>query len=79
MEWIQQPIHRDYSTLTVSIPKKSDGKVELTFVDAIPQHERARNKATYNYQTSQIEKLDLYESKALNEKATLILKACTNN
>ena len=61
-------IHRDYSTLTVSIPKKSDGKVELTFVDAIPQHERARNKATYNYQTSQIEKLDLYESKALNEK-----------
>jgi sulfite reductase (NADPH) flavoprotein alpha-component len=39
-------IKRDYSTLTVSIPKKPDGKVELTFVDAIPQHERARNKAT---------------------------------
>lgn len=61
-------IKRDYSTLTVSIPKKADGKVELTFVDKIPQHERARNKATYNYQTSNIEKLDLYESKALNEK-----------
>jgi len=61
-------INRDYSTLTVSIPKKPDGKVELTFVDAIPQHERARNKATYNYQTAQIEKLDLYESKPLNEK-----------
>ncbi|KAF1024813.1 MAG: Sulfite reductase [NADPH] flavoprotein alpha-component [Acinetobacter bereziniae] len=61
-------INRDYSTLTISIPKKADGKVELTFVDAIPQHERARNKATYDYQTAQIEKIELYESKPLNEK-----------
>ncbi len=61
-------IHRDYSTLTVSIPKKDDGKIELSFVDKTPQHERARNKTTYNYQTSHIEKLELYESKALNEK-----------
>lgn len=61
-------IKRDYSTLTVSIPKKADGKVEVSFVDAIPQHERARNKAIYNYQTAQLEKVELYEDKKLNEK-----------
>ncbi|TNL53059.1 PepSY domain-containing protein [Acinetobacter bereziniae] len=61
-------IKRDYSILTISIPKKADGKVELTFVDAIPQHERARNKAIYDYQKAQIEKVDLYEVKPLNEK-----------
>ncbi|OTG65574.1 PepSY domain-containing protein [Acinetobacter silvestris] len=61
-------VGRDYSSLTLSIPKKADGKMDVSFVDAIPQHERARNKATYNYQTSQIEKLELYEDKKLNEK-----------
>ena len=61
-------IKRDYSTLTVSIPKKADGKVEVSFVDAIPQHERARNKATYNYQNAQLEKVELYADKPLNEK-----------
>lgn len=61
-------INRDYSTLTVSIPKKADGKVEVSFVDAIPQHERARNKAIYNYQSAQLEKIELYEDKKLNEK-----------
>ena len=61
-------IQRDYSSITLSIPKKPDGKMDLSFVDAIPQHERARNKATYDYQTAKIEKLELYESKALNEK-----------
>ena len=61
-------IGRDYSSVTLSIPKKSDGQMEISFVDAIPQHERARNKATFNYQSNQIEKLDLYEDKKLNEK-----------
>ena len=61
-------IGRDYSSATLSIPKKADGQMEISFVDAIPQHERARNKATFNYQTNQIEKLDLYEDKKLNEK-----------
>ncbi len=37
-------------------------------MDAVPQHERARNKASYNYQTASIEKLELYEDKKLNEK-----------
>lgn len=61
-------IGRDYSTLTMTLPKKPDGKIELIFMDAIPQHERARNKATFNYQTSTIEKMDLYEKQKLNEK-----------
>lgn len=61
-------VGRDYSTLTVNLPKKLDGKIELNFVDVVPQHERARNKATFNYQTSTIEKMDLYEDQKLNEK-----------
>lgn len=61
-------IGRDYSTLTLNLPKKDDGKVELSFVDATPQHERARNQAIYNYQTGTIEKMELYEDKKLNQK-----------
>ncbi|MDC5500465.1 sulfite reductase flavoprotein subunit alpha [Acinetobacter baumannii] len=61
-------IGRDYSTLTVNLPKKDDGKIELTFVDATPQHERARNQAVYNYKTANIEKMELYEDKKLNQK-----------
>ncbi|NUF12539.1 PepSY domain-containing protein [Acinetobacter oleivorans] len=61
-------VGRDYSTLTLSLPKKDDGKVELSFVDATPQHERARNQAIYNYQTGNIEKMELYEDKKLNQK-----------
>ena len=63
-----QKIGREYSSLTLNIPKKPNSTVELTFVDAVPQHERARNKASYNYQTAAIEKLELYEDKKLNEK-----------
>ncbi|QXB45597.1 PepSY domain-containing protein [Acinetobacter seifertii] len=61
-------IERDYSTLTLNLPKKDDGKVELSFVDATPQHERARNQAVYNYKTANIEKMELYEDKKLNQK-----------
>ncbi|MFL9495698.1 PepSY domain-containing protein [Acinetobacter baumannii] len=61
-------IGRDYSTLTVNLPKKDDGKIELSFVDAMPQHERARNQAVYNYKTANIEKMELYEDKKLNQK-----------
>ncbi|EFF81637.1 flavodoxin [Acinetobacter haemolyticus ATCC 19194] len=61
-------IGRDYSSLTLNIPKIADQKVEVTFIDPTPQHERARNQAIYNYQSHQFEKLDLYEDKKLNEK-----------
>ena len=61
-------VGRDYSTLTLNLPKKDDGKIELSFVDATPQHERARNQAIYNYQTGTIEKMELYEDKKLNQK-----------
>lgn len=61
-------VGRDYSSLTVNLPKRPDGKVQLSFVDAIPQHERARNQATFNYETSSIEEMQLYADKKLNEK-----------
>ncbi|MEO3358118.1 sulfite reductase flavoprotein subunit alpha [Acinetobacter haemolyticus] len=61
-------IGREYSSLTLHIPKIADQKVEVTFIDPTPQHERARNQAIYNYQSHQFEKLDLYEDKKLNEK-----------
>lgn len=61
-------VGRDYSTLTLSLPKKDDGKIELSFIDATPQHERARNQAIYNYQIGTIEKMELYEDKKLNQK-----------
>ncbi|WP_407307289.1 PepSY domain-containing protein [Acinetobacter sp.] len=61
-------IGRDYSSLTLNVPKKTNGEVELTFVDAVPQHERARNKATFDYKTSSIKNMEIYEDKKLNEK-----------
>lgn len=61
-------IGRDYSTLTFNIPKKPNGEMELGFVDAVAQHERARNKAIFDYKTSQLKDIELYEDKKLNEK-----------
>lgn len=61
-------VGRDYSSITFNIPKKANGEMEVSFVDIIPQHERARNKATYDYQASQIKKLELYEDQKLNQK-----------
>ena len=61
-------VGRDYSTLTLNLPKKDDGQIELSFVDATPQHERARNQAVYNYKNGNIEKIELYEDKKLNQK-----------
>lgn len=65
---VNAKIGREYSSLTLNIPKNADAKVELSFVDAIPQHERARNQAIYNYQDNKFEKFELYEDKKLNEK-----------
>ncbi|MEB6667682.1 sulfite reductase flavoprotein subunit alpha [Acinetobacter vivianii] len=65
---VNAQIGREYSTLTLNIPKRDDAKVEVSFVDIIPQHERARNQAVYNYQDKQFEKFELYEDKKLNEK-----------
>ena len=64
----QAKLGHDYSTLTLNLPKKADGKVELSFVDPIPQHERARNKAVYDYQAAKVQDVELYEDKKLNEK-----------
>lgn len=61
-------IGREFSTVTFTLPKKNDGKLEMSFVDAEIQHERARNKATFNYKVNQFEDIELYEDKKLNEK-----------
>ena len=61
-------VGRDFSTLTINLPKRANGEVSMTFFDANPQHERARNNFTFNYQNNSIEKLELYEDKKLNEK-----------
>ncbi|ENW82834.1 hypothetical protein F909_01110 [Acinetobacter sp. ANC 3929] len=65
---VNAQIGREYSSLTLNIPKRDDAKVEISFVDLIPQHERARNQAIYNYQDNKFEKFELYETKKLNEK-----------
>lgn len=65
---VQAKLGHDYSTLTLNLPKKADGKVELGFLDPVPQHDRARNKAVYNYQTATIQNIELYADKKLNEK-----------
>ena len=61
-------VGRDFSTLTMNLPKGRKPEVSISFVDAIPQHERARNSAIFNYQTAEISKVELYEDKKLNEK-----------
>ncbi|MBL8320665.1 MAG: sulfite reductase flavoprotein subunit alpha, partial [Acinetobacter sp.] len=61
-------VGREYSSITLNIPKKANGEMEVSFVDAEPQHERARNKAAYDYQAGAITKLELYEDQKLNEK-----------
>ncbi|MFW1951542.1 PepSY domain-containing protein [Acinetobacter beijerinckii] len=65
---VNAQIGHQYSSLTLNIPKKDDAKVEVSFVDPTPQHERARNQAVYNYEKKKFEKLELYEDKKLNEK-----------
>ncbi len=61
-------VGRDYSSITLNIPKQANGELEISFVDAIPQHERARNKAIFDYQASTIKEMELYQDKKLNEK-----------
>ena len=63
-----QQLGRDYSSITFNVPKQAYAEIDITFVDAIPQHERARNTATFNYQNTEITALQLYADKKLNEK-----------
>ena len=65
---IQNNLGHGYSSISLNIPKKPDGKLEITFVDPVVQHERARNKVSFDYQNAQFGKFDLYEDKKLNEK-----------
>ena len=56
-----------YSTASFKVPNNSES-VEVTFLDVIPQHERATNILTYNVAHKKIETLDFYRDKPLNEK-----------
>ena len=38
--------------------------MQLSFVDPVVQHERARNNATYNYRTAEFTKVEMYEDKS---------------
>lgn len=61
-------VARAYSTVTFNIPQQADGRVKISFVDAVPQNERARNSAEFNTQNNQLEKVDLYANKKLNQQ-----------
>ncbi len=50
------------------MPKHANSEIEINFVDVIPQHERARNNATFDYQQARLTQLELYVDKRLNEK-----------
>ncbi|KAA8734431.1 hypothetical protein F4V57_05580 [Acinetobacter qingfengensis] len=63
-----QKIQREYSSVTLNLPKNNQGKIELSFFDLEQQHDRARNSAIYNYQDGKLEKVILYADKKLNEK-----------
>ena len=56
----------NYSSITLNVPQKN--KVEISFVDPTPQHERAKNTSTFNVLTQRFENTKLYEQKGLNEK-----------
>ncbi|WP_026471103.1 PepSY domain-containing protein [Alkanindiges illinoisensis] len=58
---------KSYSTATFRLPEKGN-TLEVSFVDAVPQHERARNTLKYNLAQQKIEELSFYKDKALNEK-----------
>lgn len=58
---------KSYSTATFRLPQKGN-TLEISFVDAVPQHERARNTLKYNLAQQDIEELSFYKDKALNEK-----------
>ena len=56
-----------YSSASFKIPTGGNS-IEISFVDAIPQHERARNTLKYNFEQQQVEELSFYKDKPLNEK-----------
>ncbi|RYY80069.1 MAG: hypothetical protein EOO69_04090 [Moraxellaceae bacterium] len=58
---------QSYSSATFRLPQQGS-TLEISFVDAVPQHERARNTLKYDLVQHKIEELSFYKDKALNEK-----------
>lgn len=59
---------REFSSISFTLPKQADGKISFSYVDKIPQHERARNNVSFDYEKNAIVKHEIYEDKKLNEK-----------
>lgn len=64
---IPQKLDRTYSSLSIAIPKNQQ-TVDISFFDAQPQHERARNSATYQVASDTFVNLNIYADKKLGEK-----------
>jgi sulfite reductase (NADPH) flavoprotein alpha-component len=58
----------NYSTASFKIPDAKSKSLDITFLDAEPAHERARNTLKYDFKNQKIKELSLYEDKKLNEK-----------
>lgn len=56
-----------YSKASVKVPGKGS-TLEITFYDAQPQHERARNTLKYDLNAQEVSELSYYRDKKLNEK-----------
>lgn len=56
-----------YSKASFKVPGKGS-TLEVTFFDAQPQHERARNTLKYDLDTQEVKELSYYRDKKLNEK-----------
>lgn len=57
-----------YSIASFKIPDAKAKALEISFMDANPAHERARNSIKYDYKNQKIKEISLYADKKLNEK-----------
>lgn len=55
-----------YSSASFKVPAKTT--LEVTFLDALPQHERARNTFKYDLKAQEVKEISYYRDKKLNEK-----------
>lgn len=57
-----------YSMASFKIPDAKAKTLDITFMAANPEHERARNTIKYDYKNQKIKEISLYTDKKLNEK-----------
>lgn len=64
---VPQKLGRAYSSFSITIPKTQQ-TVDIAFFDEQPQHERARNTATYQVTSDTFVNRNIYADKKLGEK-----------